>query len=178
MLDRIGATIGRDKMIPVYQSRADSLRQRAVLESIIGGLIIDPTKGVDLVDATATTAIALPNGRNMEFAFGSDGIAFARISDGKYYPIDADVPELYLEMSEDYDKLAKSRIRRIFLSPTSETRSRQLFELSMVVGRFSDVVLMLQLAVEQLERSAELLEKSVDLMDGIGNKATTIQNQL
>lgn len=178
MLDRIGAIIGRDNMIPTYRTRADSLRQRAVLESIKGGLIIDPTKGVDLVDASATTAVTLPSGRNLEFAFGSDRIAFARIADGKYYPIDAQVPKLYLEMGEGYDKLAKSRLRRIFLSPTNETRSRQLFELTIVVGRFSDVVLLLQLAVEQLERSTEHLEKVVDLMDGIGNKATSVQNQL
>jgi len=147
--------------IPTYTERADYYRQRAILESMKNGVRIDSNNGEDLIDAE-TTAITLPNDKHIEFAWDSNGIYFARIEDGKYYPIDIKPSEDLLKKARRFEKLSGSYWRRAFheyfeLVPYEPA----IFSIDRANDSVSDFNFILEDFVKNLEQSTELLEQKV-----------------
>src|SRR3989344_9607305 len=157
MLERLGSVLSLAHKIPEYQGRADYLRQRAVIESLKRGFTIEEGKGIDLVDSASTTAIVLPNGEHLEFAIDGNGVAFARIKDGKYYPVSTSISENLLEQGRRYERLSRSPLRRVLHMPF-EPRSRLYFELEKLAMETGDSVLRLYMILESREKRIREIE--------------------
>lgn len=147
--------------IPVYMERSEYLRQRAILESVKDGGLIDLDKGVDLIDVTETTAILLHNGKQIEFARNKDGIYFARIEGGKYYPIDTEPSEDLLKGSREYEDLSKSFWRRFLKEPYERIFGPATFGLQTVSYGLSDITFQLHLTIKTQERIYSMLETAI-----------------
>lgn len=151
MLERLKETITYKNRIPEYEYRAAYYRERAIRDSIAQGVLVKEGEGVDLIEGSEVSVI--PYGDSgLEFALDESGICFARIKDGKYYPIDTSLSEEDLGISRYYDKLSRSAIRRWLREPYEQRSGRQLFELSRTVGGLVDTTAVLGVLVEQLNQ--------------------------
>lgn len=140
--------------IPEYQEKADFCRARAYVDSLQAGFVVDPDRAVDLIDVTETSALVLPNKRRVEFAVDRDGVCFARIEDGKYYPTDTKLSDLDLDLSHKYDRLSRSFWRRL-LKELSGPKARQsealLFEVYRTSTHILDISFMLSQTLEEVD---------------------------
>lgn len=157
MLVEAKSVLSRAHMVPEYRSRADYLRQRAVIESLKGGFAVEEGEGIDLVDSASTTAVALPNGEHLEFAIGENGVAFARIKDGKYYSINTSVSKRLLKQSRRYEGLSRSPLRRILRVPF-EPRDKLYFELEKLAMETGDSVFRLYMVLKSREERISAIE--------------------
>jgi len=150
MLERITSTVLLKPAAAEYAERAQYYRRRAVIASVGQGLfdhVKGDVPGVDVVDSAEGVEILIPGtDKALQFAFDKNGIAFARIEGGKYYPIVASSQGVYKDVIKKNEKLAKSYIRRVF-NRRFESLDRSLFELSVQADKLSDSVLETLLSV-------------------------------
>ena len=143
MIERLTAKITRKERVAVYKERANYYRKRAIIETIQNGVLDfldDKTEGVELIHPANTVSIDLPNQEeHLEFAFDKNGLAFARVKDGKYYPIKIEKSQEMLKIAERYDKDAKSTLRRIFIAP-GESLDDAVFKLAVSANNLNDTV--------------------------------------
>jgi len=149
MLERITSALTLQHRVPEYQRRAELLRQHAILASISDGVLIDESRGVDLIEH-AQTSIVPAGKKELEFAIDSDGICFARIKGGKYYQLDISLSKDLLKQSRGYEELAKSTLRRIVNEPYERRFGRYLFAIQESVGSLSAVFTSLAIRLEQM----------------------------
>ena len=161
MLERFAAKITRKDRIPVYRERANYHRQRAIIDSIRNGVLDfldNKTIGIELVDPISTLALTIPGkDQALEFAFDKNGLAFARIEGGKYYPISLEDSERHLKIASHYDKEASSTIRRIAVAP-SEEFDDALFGLTVGINNGNDMITKL---IIKFHKKLERLEKEL-----------------
>lgn len=153
---------------PVYMERADYYRQQAVMESVKNSVHIDRDKGVDSIDIAETTAITLPNdrGRQVEFAIDRNGIYFARIEGGKYFPIDIKPSEDLLEKARHFEEASRSYLRRLLREPKEYFHfGRIMYSLDHIRYDLSDIVFRLEQLAEKLQQSVEPPQQSIEPLE-------------
>lgn len=150
MLERIASTVFLRPAAAEYAERAQYYRRRAVIASVSQGIldhVNGDVQGVDVVDSTEGVEILIPGtDKALQFAFDKNGIAFARIEGGKYYPIVDSSQGNYGDVIKKNEKLSRSYIRRVF-NRRFESLDRSLFELSVQTDKSSDHVLETLLSV-------------------------------
>lgn len=163
---RIKSYLSLKHRIPTYMERADYYRQRAILESVKNGVRIDRDKGVDLIDVTDATAIKLPNGNQIEFARNGDGIRFARIEGGKYYPIDTNPSEDLLEKSRYFERLTKSYWMRLLREPSEFFYIGSIIHsLDVIKDTIYDSNVTLELLMEALKKASNDPQQSTEPLE-------------
>lgn len=144
MLERIASTVFLRPAAAEYAERAQYYKRRAVIASVSQGIldhVNGDVQGVDLVDSTDGVEILIPGmDKTLQFAFDKNGIAFARIEGGKYYPIVDSSQSNYGDAIKKNEKLARSYIRRVF-NRRFESLDRALFDLTVQTDNASDHVL-------------------------------------
>lgn len=154
MLERFKTEITLQKRVPEYRSRADFYRERAIKDSLIQGVFVDRTSGVELIEGVETSVIQFGD-TQIEFAIDQDGVCFAKIEDGMYYPIDTSLSESNLKLAKRYDKLATSAWRRFWNESYERQYGKTWFELNRAGSRLLDSTANLTLLVQQLNETME-----------------------
>lgn len=156
MLERLASKVTRRERIPIYKERANYYIQRAIINSIRNGVLDfldDKIPGEDLVDPVAIVTLILPGkDQQLEFAFDENGLAFARVENGKYYPINLEDSEGFLKIASEHDKNANSALRRIAISP-AEKMADSIFRLGVSINSLDDSIARLAIKFhEKLDR--------------------------
>ncbi len=143
MLERFVNAVTLQPAAAEYRQRADYYRQRAVIESIKQGAIdhvMGNVPGVEMIDSVQGTEISIPGtDKNLQLAFDKDGVAFARIEGGMYYPITTNSSDIEMEGIRHNESLSESYIKRLLYEGTRR-QDRRWFELTTRVYEISDRV--------------------------------------
>src|SRR3989344_8408736 len=98
----------------LYHEMADFFEIQAISTSLQHGLLIrtDEVAHLTGVGIQELALIGDNHGNYVQFVRDSNGLYFARIEGGKYYPIDLSFSESMLRQSRHYRKIAESWLRR------------------------------------------------------------------
>jgi len=155
---RLGSYLCLEHRISVYKERAETYRQMAIKKSIIEGIRIDSTQDYGYTDVTVLTALALPGEQRIEFARDRNGLYFARIEGGKYYPINIEPSEELLKKAIHFEKLTDSFWRRVLAEPSEVMRFEPiLYNLAQISFDLDK----LKLGMEGLLHSLQSLEERI-----------------
>ena len=102
MLERARAFIDPEPRIAYYRTVASYYRKLAIIESLKGGFMVRREEGVPIIDVKETVTVVSQEGdEGIEFAQDANGLFFARIEGGQYYPIDLKLSNTALRASRD-----------------------------------------------------------------------------
>ncbi len=164
-LQKAGSYLSLERRAAIYTERAHYYWQRAIIESLKGGALVDLESGSKLVDIVNTTAITLYTGEKIELAQNAESLYFARIQGCKYYPINIELSQDLLKQAERYEQLSQSLWRRLLREPYELLWGELIFKIYRSLYDINDGIFQLYLPLERMAQERQVPEELEGLQE-------------